>query len=265
MFFKNNFPVGKYSELDPIHILATLEKLHLRIEERFPGSGLGKVAAEMNEVSLAIVQLVKKLPRPLWSIRFLTVIAIGLMIGLAVWLCIFIARYIPAGETGLMEVLQGAESATNEVIFLALAILFLATLENRIKRKVALDSLHRLRSIAHVVDMHQLTKDPANLVDNSIKTKYPAGRKMTAQELMHYLDFCTDLLAINSKLAALHVQYLQDSEVLKTVTEVEMLAHELSSKIWQKIMILDVMIHGSVPPSVYPKSGGPDHQSSDPV
>lgn len=254
MFFKNNFPVSKYSELDPKHILATLDKLHLRIEERFPGSGLGKVAGEMKEVSVAIVQLVKKLPRPLWSIRFLIILAIGLMVGLAVWLCVFIARYIPAGETGLMEVLQGAESATNEVIFLSLAILFFATLENRIKRKVALDSLHRLRSIAHVVDMHQLTKDPTQLVEYGTDTQYPPSRQMTAQELTCYLDFCTDLLAINSKLAALHVQYLQDSEVLKTVTEVEMLAHELSSKIWQKIMILDVMIHGNVPPVVSHKN-----------
>ncbi len=256
MFFKNNFPASKYSELDPKHILATLEKLHLRIEERFPDSGLGKVSGELSQVSLAIVDLVKKLPKPLWSIRFLTVIAIGLMIGLAGWLCVFTIRYIPAGESGLMEVLQGAESATNEVIFLALAILFFATIENRIKRKAALDSLHRLRSIAHVVDMHQLTKDPSHLVENGVETKYPPGRKMTAQELTYYLDFCTELLAINSKLAALHVQYLQDSEVLKTVTEVEMLAHELSNKIWQKIMILDVMIHGTVPAAVSPKSTG---------
>lgn len=242
-FFKNNFPTGKYSELDPGHILATLQKLHFRIEERFPGSGLGKVAAELNQVAVILVQLVQKLPAPIWSIRLLTMMAIGLLIGLAVWLGTLTVRYIPAGESGLMEVLQGAESATNEVIFLALAILFFATLENRIKRKAALNSLHRLRSFAHVVDMHQLTKDPSHLIENDLETKYPASRKMTAKELTHYLDFCSELLAINSKLAALHVQYLKDTEVQKTVNEVEMLSHELSNKIWQKIMILDVVLH----------------------
>jgi hypothetical protein len=53
------------------------------------------------------------------------------------------------------------------------------------------------------------------------------------------------LLALNSKLAALHVQYFQDSEVLKTVNEVEMLAHALSDKIWQKIIALDLTVNGA--------------------
>ncbi|HMQ49708.1 MAG TPA: hypothetical protein PKA00_19650 [Saprospiraceae bacterium] len=241
MFFNNKFHKGKYSELDPKHILSTLEKLQLRIEEQFPDSGLGKVSLEMKEVAQAIVDFVQKLPRPFWIIRILTFLAITLVIGLAVWLCTLTVRFIPAGESGLMEVLQGAESATNELIFLSLAILFLATLENRIKRQASLRSLHRLRSIAHVVDMHQLTKDPAGISGEILTTKYPVKRVMSAQELTRYLDFCSELLAINSKLAALHVQYFQDSEVLKTVNEVEMLAHELSNKIWQKIMILDVM------------------------
>ncbi len=242
MFFKNNFPVGKYSELDPKHILSTLDKLRYRIGERFPGSGLGKVAGELNEVAIAIVELVQKLSKPLWSIRLLTFFAIVLLIGLSAWLCTLTIRYIPAGESGLVEILQGAESAINEVIFLTLAIFFFATLENRIKRKAALNSLHRLRSIAHVVDMHQLTKDPAYLLQNGHDSHFSNKRKMSPEELTRYLDYCTELLAINSKLAALHVQHLQDSEVLKTVNEVEMLSHELSSKIWQKIMILDVVI-----------------------
>lgn len=242
MFFKTNFPTSKYSELDPKHILSTLEKLQFRIGERFPGSGLGKVAGELYEVSLAIVDLVKKLSRPLWSIRILTFAAIALLIGLTVWLCTVTVRYIPAGESGLIEILQGAESAINEAIFLTIAVVFFATLENRIKRKAALDSLHRLRSIAHVVDMHQLTKDPAYLLQNGADSHFSNKRKMTPEELTRYLDYCTELLAINSKLAALHVQHLQDSEVLKTVNEVEMLSHELSNKIWQKIMILDVVI-----------------------
>lgn len=46
---------------------------------------------------------------------------------------------------------------------------------------------------------------------------------MTPYQLTRYLDYCTELLAINSKLAALHVQCLQDSEVQKTVDEVESL------------------------------------------
>jgi len=240
-FLTTNFPVSRYSELKPEYILGTLEKLRMRIDERFPGAGLGKVANELNEVALGIVQLVEQLSRPIWPIRILTFLTIGLLIGLTVWVCTLTVRYIPAGESGLVEILQGAESAINEVIFLGLAILFLATVENRIKRKAALNSLHRLRSIAHVVDMHQLTKDPASLVAEFEKTASSPERTMTPYQLTRYLDYCAELLAINSKLAALHVQCFQDSEVLKTVDEVETLSHELSSKIWQKIMILDVV------------------------
>lgn len=241
-FFATKFPPSRYSELRPTQILETLEKLRMRIEERFPASGLGKVAGELSEVAAAIVQLVEQLPRPLWPIRIVTFLAIGLLVGLTCWLSVMTIRYIPAGESGLMEILQGAESAINEVIFLGLAILFLATLENRIKRKAALNSLHRLRSIAHVVDMHQLTKDPGSLVAEFKKTASSPERKMTPYELTRYLDYCSELLAINSKLAALHVQCFQDSEVQKTVYEVESLSHELSGMVWQKIMMLEAAV-----------------------
>lgn len=241
LFFHTKYPVGRYSQLKPEYILNTLEKLQRRIEERFPASGLGKVAAEMGELAVAIIQLAEQLGRPLWPIRILTFAAIGLLVGLSAWVILFTIRNIPAGESGLVEILQGAESAINEVIFLGLAILFLATAEVRIKRKIALNSLHRLRSIAHVVDMHQLTKDPASLVAEFRKTASSPERTMTPYQLTRYLDYCSELLAINSKLAALHVQCFQDSEVQKTVDEVETLSHELSSKIWQKIMMLDVV------------------------
>ena len=40
------------------------------------------------------------------------------------------------------------------------AIWFLLTAETRLKRRRTLLALYRLRSFAHVIDMHQLTKDP---------------------------------------------------------------------------------------------------------
>jgi hypothetical protein len=40
-----------------------------------------------------------------------------------------------------------------------LALLFLFTVENRIKRSRALKSLYVLRSLAHIIDMHQLAEN----------------------------------------------------------------------------------------------------------
>ena len=248
MFFKTSFPSGKYSELNPERIIETLDKLKSRIDSSFPGAGLGMVAGELKEVGLCIIRLVGELRRPLWTLRVLTLTAIVTLITFAVWLAILTINVSTSMQDGLMETLQGVESATNEVILLVIGILFFATLENRLKRKKAFESLHRLRSIAHVVDMHQLTKDSNNRLKGAIITSDSSGRTMTTSELTRYLDYCAELLAINSKLAALHVQYFQDKEVLKIVNEVEMLAHELSNKFWQKIMILDLMTEPPPPP-----------------
>jgi len=46
------------------------------------------------------------------------------------------------------------------------------------------------------------------------------------------------LLALTSKLAALHAQYLHDQVVLSSVNEIEALTSDLSRKIWPKIRIL---------------------------
>lgn len=232
------FPTGKYSELDAVHILNTLKSVEERTNQDFPGSGLGKVAAELQEVGQAIVLLSQKLRHPIWALRVLTLIGIVGLIAVAVWVFYMALTISPSGQDGLMETLQAIESVTNELIFLTIGILFFATLENRLKRRAAIDSLHRLRSFAHVIDMHQLTKDPNNVLRPEGNTD---PRFKSPEDLIRYLDLCTDLLSINSKLAALHVQYFQNNEVLNNVSEVEMLSHELSRKIWQKIMIVDVM------------------------
>ena len=70
-----------------------------------------------------------------------------------------------SGVGGIAEALQSVEAASNEMILLSLAVLFLISLgDERVKRRTALRMLHRLRSVAHVIDMHQLTKDPDQLL-----------------------------------------------------------------------------------------------------
>jgi hypothetical protein len=63
---------------------------------------------------------------------------------------------------------------------------------------------------------------------------------MTPYQLTRYLDYCSELLAITSKLAAVHAEGFDDASVLAAVNDVESLTQGLSSKIWQKIMILDL-------------------------
>jgi hypothetical protein len=55
---------------------------------------------------------------------------------------------------------------------------------------------------------------------------------------VRYLDYCSELLSLTSKVAALYVQHLNDAVVLAAVNDIESLAASLSHKIWQKIMII---------------------------
>jgi hypothetical protein len=104
-----------------------------------------------------------------------------------------------------------------------------------------LGALHELRSLAHVVDMHQLTKDPQSVLSGRYDTASSPARTLNRYELARYLDYCSELLSLSSKLAALHVQYLNDHVVLDAVNDIESLASSLSNKMWQKIMILDTL------------------------
>jgi hypothetical protein len=61
---------------------------------------------------------------------------------------------------------------------------------------------------------------------------------MTPFELGRYLDYCSEMLALTAKVAALYAQTFPDPVVVEAVNDIEMLATNLSGKIWQKIAIL---------------------------
>lgn len=238
-----------YSELRPDCILETMTVLERRIAESFPDSGLSRVAAELGRLARQAGPVAQSLSRPNWPLRLGAALGIAGILGVALSLTRFTTG-VPLRVDGVAELIQASEAAVNEIILFSLAIFFLLSLETRFKRNLALTALHRLRSIVHIVDMHQLTKDPQHLLFPGEATRQK--RVYTRQEIARYLDFCSELLSLTSKLAALHVQYLNDPVVMNSVTDIETLAGGLSNKIWQKIMILDVMNPVSsapVPPS----------------
>jgi hypothetical protein len=229
-----------YSKLDPRPVRSTIEALHDRIEERLPGSGLGRVAAELLNVAQQNERVLVNLRRPIWWLRALTFVALAALIALAVWVAVSLTQVAEARTASLSDALQAVDAAINELIFLALAVFFLISIEIRFKRAAALRMLHRFRSLAHVVDMHQLTKDPEHVLHPVSSTASSPKRHLTRDELTRYLDYCAELLSLVSKLAAAHAQDLQDPVVLEAVNDVESLTANLSQKVWQKIMILDI-------------------------
>jgi hypothetical protein len=228
-----------YSELRPSHIHATLSLLHRRIHERFPTSGLSAVAGELVLLAEQNATLVERLRRPVWWLRALVLVCAAAVLGLAVWATAQLVRVASGSVGGISDVLQGMDAAVNETILLALVLLFLASLETRFKRRAALRMLHRLRSVAHVIDMHQLIKDPEHAVRAVAGTPSSPERSLDRGQLTRYLDYCAELLSLISKLAALHAQHVRDPVVLEAVNDIESLTSGLSGKVWQKIAILD--------------------------
>ncbi|MET0385097.1 MAG: hypothetical protein ABW321_04020, partial [Polyangiales bacterium] len=127
----------------------------------------------------------------------------------------------------------------NDLVFVGIAVYFLLGLELRRKRTRALNALHVLRSLAHIIDMHQLTKDPDRTFADRADTASSPKDSLNAFELTRYLDYCSELLAIVSKIAALYVQELADPATVSAASAVEELCVGLSRTIWQKIVILD--------------------------
>lgn len=223
--------------LHPARIIETIQALGQRIEERFPGSGLGRVARQQLGIARNTLARVEWVRKPILWVRA----AVGLVILLVVSLVAGIAMRVNVpGGMHLADVIQAVDAAINELILLGAAIIFLATTESRIKRRKALQSLRELRALAHIVDMHQLTKDPERIVEaGRADTPSSPRRTLTRWELSRYLDYCSEMLALNSKLAALYAQNLDDPVVLAAVDEVETLTTGLCAKIWQKLVIVN--------------------------
>ena len=229
-----------FRELDAGEIIRTIERLTERIDARFPGSGLGKVSREFHALAGGSARDAESLGAPNWPVRIAVGIVIVAMVstaGLAL-LRAFQAFGDATVPFGAAELFQTIESLINDIVFLGIAVFFLATIESRIKRRKALERLHQLRSVAHIVDMHQLTKDPDHLLKEPPGTDAAADSSMTRDELARYLDYCGELLSLTGKMAALFVQRFSDSLVLQSVNEIEDLTSGLSRKIWQKITLL---------------------------
>ena len=238
----------RYRKLDAGHIVSTIRSVKNRIDSRFPGAGLGKVCGELLEIGEAAEGFIQTLRRPIYPIRVLSWLLIGLIVlfGLAPFTILLSPETWAEGWMdafgGLGGMIEAIEATLNELVLLGLAVLFLATAEGRMKRHRSLLALRELRSIAHVVDMHQLTKDPKNLLVGSEGSPEAGMETMSREDLAHYLDYCSEVLSLNSKLAALYLEGFDDHVVIAAVNEIEELGSGLSRKIWQKIMILDQVV-----------------------
>ena len=233
---------SRYRELWPERIVETADKLVARVQERFPGSGLYQVAAEVRQVAKEAVLRAQEIHRPnywLRSVISLVVLAIGVLTA------VVFTKVRPDEDVfKVEEFIQTLEAGIGSVVFLGAAVIFLVTLEVRWKRERALSAVRELRALAHIVDMHQLTKDPEGLLRGQPTASSPK-RTLTKFELGRYLDYCSELLSLINKIGAIYVQEFPDAVALEAVDQLSNLTNGLSRTIWQKLIVLDMALESN--------------------
>lgn len=230
----------RHRALDPDCVIETARRLSSRVVERFPDSGLSRVAEEISAVSKDAAARATWLSKPIVALR-IAIVVCALVI-FAILGGMLTRLKVTTDGINISDFFQGIEAAVNDLILFGAGLYFLASWETRIKRRRALRALHELRSLAHVIDMHQLTKDPEKLAAGLPDTPSSPPRTMSPAQLTRYLDYCSELLALLSKIAAIYVERFDDSVTIEATNDLEALTSGLSRKIWQKIMILDRMI-----------------------
>ena len=224
-----------YHSLDPSKIIGTLEVLSRRICERFPATRSGEGQLVLTDVARATSARVDTLARPNYTLRLF--VGLILLAGVALARLAWLTRASPRNFDRADQRHAGASTAaTSLLIVFGGGAFYLWTLEGRWRRDRAMKGLHELRSIIHVIDMHQLTKDPSAF--GAPRTSSSPDRSMTPHQLLRYLGYCSELLSLASKVAALYADKLRDPAHRRCRRRHRAPDSNLCQKIWQKIELI---------------------------
>jgi len=221
------------------HVGGTVVRLERRIDARFGERGLTKAARDLGKlvtlVETEAAQSRQRLRRTTLSARAAGVVII---VATLVALAVSLRSAVLDGLAHTADWVPLVESVINDLVFAAIAVVFLWAFPERLEHRALLRLLHRLRSLAHVIDMHQLSKDPEQVSPSYTPTAQSVGHGLDAEQLRYYLGYCSEMLSLTAKTAALCAEHSTDAVVLETVSYIETLTTELSNKIWQKISLL---------------------------
>lgn len=232
-------PAGDPIKLSGDHVAATVEQLRRRIDARFGERGLTKAARDLGHLVVLVQteagQSHVRLRRTTLAARTTSVAIIAATL---IALLYSLRSAVLDGLARTADWVPLTESVINDLVFAAIAVVFLWAFPERLERRSLLRLLHRLRSLTHVIDMHQLSKDPEQVSPSYVPTAQSVPHDLSADQLHHYLNYCSEMLSLTAKTAALCAEHSADGVVLETVSDIETLTTNLSNKIWQKISLL---------------------------
>ena len=139
--------------------MATFERLHASICEHLPPTSLPRVPADLVQVGKQQPKNEQQVHRPKWVLHAISALPLTL------------------------DLLQPVKPGLSTIFLLAASAPLLISLELSRERSRCQQALHELRAVAHVVDMHQLTKDPEHALRPGGDTRPSPRRQMTPFEL----------------------------------------------------------------------------------
>lgn len=232
-------PSSSPHRINAAMVAETADLLSARVRERFPDAGLSRVAEEIANTAQGAAARLEGLAKPVWPLRVVSRALLISAISLLVWAIIGGITWSDIDSRSTFSQFIGVlEPALGSVAFTTAFFLFVWSWENRYKERRVLRALNEVRSLVHVVDMHQLKKGPERALISGPDTASSPKRDLSRFELSRYLEYCSEMLSLLSKISALYAQAFPDPTVLQGVDQIELLATGLSRKIWQKLILL---------------------------
>ena len=190
------------------------------ISSEFPDTGLSRVSVEIASLTEEAVRTAERIRRPNVFLRAgIVIVLLAIVAGIGYHIY----------HASLQDIIDFTKGFGFLGVYLIGALIFLVTLEFKVKRRKALRAVQELRAMAHIIDMHQLAKD-------SEIEKFRNDPNKFKDKIREYLLACTALLSLLSKIGELYVEHFPDQVATSAVNDFESVCNGLSSKIWQKII-----------------------------
>ena len=213
--------------------LLLAKSVHQKIEQRFASRGIERLAGKVYKVCLKASLETKHIKHANYWLRGTIVFVLALV---AILFFMLLKNIIIKFPISLTNLIQSLDAGISTLIYTSAGLVLLLNLERKLRRKKALGKLNELRSLAHLIDIHQIHKDPELILSGQLK--HSSGDPMSAQELSYYYNYCSELLMLLGKVATIYVQDDDDPATITAANEIESLVNDLSRKVWQKNMLL---------------------------
>ncbi len=169
-------------------IQKTIQRLCLRINDRFSDSDLVAVCKGLYEIAMETRRTVQWMSKPGYPLR----LAVCAVIALAALAALHSMAALDVRTDGInvADLVQMVGAALDGLVLIGAGIVFLVTLENCTKRRRVIRAVNTLCCAAHLIDMHQLTEDPDSITRTAIPTPHSPEPALSKYQLGRYLDYC---------------------------------------------------------------------------